>query len=138
MTGGGTARCLQTTEASGLGEGWSDAMAEYVPLIGEIWANMLHNVYASLVSERGFSSEALTNPDTTEGNVVFMHLFLDALLLQPCNPTFVSARDAWIQADENRYNGANKCTLFNVFASRGLGLNADADFVDNTDVPAGC
>ena len=30
MTGGGTGRCLQTTEAGGLGEGWSDAMAEYV------------------------------------------------------------------------------------------------------------
>lgn len=29
MTGGGTGRCLQTLEAGGLGEGWSDAMAEY-------------------------------------------------------------------------------------------------------------
>lgn len=28
MTGGGTGRCLQTMEAGGLGEGWSDAMAE--------------------------------------------------------------------------------------------------------------
>ncbi|KAG6899570.1 hypothetical protein C0993_009149 [Termitomyces sp. T159_Od127] len=187
MTGGGTGRCLQTLEAGGMGEGWSDAMAKYVfqsksekvkdfvmgqyvvdnpkgirtypystdpkvnPLrysnlakidevhaIGEVWANMLHNVYAALVSKRGFSSEALTNPDTMEGNVVFMHLFLDALPLQPCNPTFVSARDAWIQADENRYNGANKCTLYNAFASRGLGVNAGPDFVDNTDVPAGC
>ncbi|KAG6856156.1 hypothetical protein H0H87_007011 [Tephrocybe sp. NHM501043] len=173
MTGGGTARCMGTTEAGGLGEGWSDAMAEWVSqksgkvedfvmgqyvigstkgirshpystdpyvdaIIGEIWANMLHNVYAALVAERGFSSEALANPDTMEGNVVFMHLFLDALLLQPCNPTFVAARDAWIQADENRYNGANKCTLYNSFASRGLGLNADGGFVDNTDVPAGC
>jgi len=186
MTGGGTGRCLQTLEAGGMGEGWSDAMANWVSqksdqvqdfilgqyvtnstagirthpystdpkvnplrysnvaklhevhLIGEVWANMLHNVYAALVAQRGFSNTALTNPDTTEGNVVFMHLFLDALLLQPCNPTFVSARDAWIQADENRYNGANKCTLFTTFASRGLGLNAATDFVDNTDVPAGC
>ncbi|KAG6832658.1 hypothetical protein H0H87_000840 [Tephrocybe sp. NHM501043] len=30
MTGGGTARCLQTIEARGMGEGWSDAMAEYI------------------------------------------------------------------------------------------------------------
>lgn len=27
MTGGGTGRCLQTTEAGGMGEGWSDTMA---------------------------------------------------------------------------------------------------------------
>lgn len=30
MTGGGTGRCLQTLEAGGMGEGWSDAMAKYV------------------------------------------------------------------------------------------------------------
>ena len=30
LTGGGTGTCLQTTEAGGMGEGWSDAMAEYV------------------------------------------------------------------------------------------------------------
>ena len=29
MTGGGTARCLQTEESAGMGEGWSDAMAEW-------------------------------------------------------------------------------------------------------------
>ncbi|KAJ8087727.1 hypothetical protein PM082_006564 [Marasmius tenuissimus] len=29
MTGGGTARCLQTLEARGLGEGWSDAVADW-------------------------------------------------------------------------------------------------------------
>jgi Zn-dependent metalloprotease len=33
LTGGGTAACLQTLEARGLGEGWSDAMAECVHLI---------------------------------------------------------------------------------------------------------
>jgi len=30
MTGGGTGFCLQTLEAGGMGEGWSDALAEYV------------------------------------------------------------------------------------------------------------
>jgi len=29
MTGGGTGRCLQTTEAGRMGEGWSDALAEW-------------------------------------------------------------------------------------------------------------
>ncbi|KAF8886770.1 Fungalysin metallopeptidase-domain-containing protein [Infundibulicybe gibba] len=202
MTGGGTARCLQTTEAGGLGEGWSDAMAEWVqqklilpdtdkldskrkqkptfpdyvigryvanhtaglrtypysisnitnPLryssvegldevhlhkIGEVWANMLHNVHAALVEEHGFSENAKTDPTTSEGNVVFMHLFIDALLIQPCNPTFVDARDAWIQADQNRYAGVNRCLLWRAFASKGLGLNA-ANFVDDPSVPSDC
>ncbi|KAF9008254.1 Fungalysin metallopeptidase-domain-containing protein [Cyathus striatus] len=185
MTGGGTGRCLQTTEAGGMGEGWSDAMAEWTehtsaavpdyilgqyvtndpagirshpystnaatnPLrysslktltevhdIGEVWANTLHNVYAALVGAHGFSTTARTNPSGTEGNIVFLHLFLDALPLQPCNPTFLAARNAWIQADVNRYGGANKCLLWNAFASRGLGVNA-ANHNDDTTVPAGC
>ena len=33
MTGGGTGRCLQTIESGGMGEGWSDTMAEFVPFI---------------------------------------------------------------------------------------------------------
>jgi extracellular elastinolytic metalloproteinase len=34
MTGGGTGRCLQTTEAGGMGEGWSDAMANWMEKVG--------------------------------------------------------------------------------------------------------
>ncbi|KAF8694351.1 hypothetical protein AX14_002061 [Amanita brunnescens Koide BX004] len=186
MTGGGTGRCLQSIEAAGMGEGWSDAMADWMqqknaaitdfaigqyvtgnsqgvrhhpystdpnvnPLrysdlqtttephdVGEIWANMLHNVHAALVQERGFSTQALTNPNGPEGNIVFMRLFIDALALQPCNPTFVAARDAWIQADQTRYQSIHRCTLYTVFASRGLGLNAKDDFVDDDSVPADC
>ncbi|KAI0688605.1 Fungalysin metallopeptidase-domain-containing protein [Cytidiella melzeri] len=185
MTGGGTGRCLQTTEAGGMGEGWSDAMADWMehkdatvpdyilgqwvenntvgirthpystsatvnPLtyanlttltevhaIGEVWANMLHNVYAGLVGVHGFSATAHTDPTTTGGNTVFLHLFIDALPLQPCNPTFLTGRDAWIQADVNRFAGANKCTLWKEFASRGLGVNA-ANHVNDFTVPAGC
>jgi len=54
--------------------------------------------------------------------------------------TVATARDAWIQADKNRYNGANACLLWKVFASRGLGTNAKttAPFADGFGVPAGC
>ncbi|KAJ7640066.1 peptidase M36 [Mycena polygramma] len=176
MTGGGTGECLQSTEAGGMGEGWSDAMAEWteqtsatikdyvmgtyvmgtyvindpagirthpvgtlneVHNIGEVWANMLHNVYAALVGAHGFSKTAHTDPTGSEGNVVFMHLFLDSLPLQPCMPTFLTARDAWLQADVNRYDGANKCILWKAFASRGLGVKAKGH-KDDASVPAGC
>ncbi|KAF6746342.1 metalloprotease [Ephemerocybe angulata] len=185
MTGGGTARCLQTTEAGGMGEGWSDAMAEWteqksgtvkdyvlgdyvmgntagirkypystskttnpltygsvasmseVHAIGEVWANMLHNVYAALVGKYGWSATAMTDPTRAEGNVVYLHLFLDALALQPCNPTFVQARNAWIQADYNRYRGVHACMLWRAFASRGLGYYAN-NYVNDFSVPAGC
>ncbi|KAJ7633301.1 Fungalysin metallopeptidase-domain-containing protein [Mycena rosella] len=185
MTGGGTGSSHSTTEAGGMGEGWSDTMADWnektsaavpdyvlgqyvtnnpagirshpystsatvnplrysslttlteVHAIGEVWCNILHNVYAALVGAHGFSTTARTNPAGTEGNTVFLHLFIDALTLQPCNPTFLTARTAWIQADANRYASANACLLWNAFASRGLGTNA-ANHVDGTAVPAGC
>jgi extracellular elastinolytic metalloproteinase len=98
---------------------------------------MLHNVYAALVTAHGWSATAKTDPTSTAGNAVFLHLFLDALALQPCNPTFTSARDAWVQADANRYAGANKCTIWKAFASRGLGVNAKS-YTDDSTVPSGC
>uniref|UniRef100_A0A0W0FV15 Extracellular metalloproteinase n=2 Tax=Moniliophthora roreri TaxID=221103 RepID=A0A0W0FV15_MONRR len=185
MTGGGTGRCLQSLESSGLGEGWSDAVAEWTrqtdgevkdfvagayvsgkpegirtypystdpevnPLryssvkemdeehdIGEVWANILHNVYAALVKEHGWSASAWTDPTGKEGNVLFLQLLINALALQPCNPTFVDARDAWIEADEDEYDGANKCLLWRAFASRGLGMKAH-DYEDDETIPQEC
>ncbi|KAF9262331.1 hypothetical protein L218DRAFT_1000830 [Marasmius fiardii PR-910] len=203
MIGGGTALCLQVLESAGLGEGWSDAVAEWfirsdTPEITDFvtgtWvtnnpkgvrtmpystsnvtnnlrysdlnlrveksersakpsatriihlstipmpyyrANLLHNVYAELVGAHNFSTTARTNANGTEGNIVFLQLFVDALALQPCNPSFPQARDAWIQADASRYGSANKCLLWRVFASRGLGVGT-ALHVDSFTVPAGC
>ncbi|KAF9049495.1 hypothetical protein BDZ89DRAFT_1126462 [Hymenopellis radicata] len=80
--------------------------------IDEVWANMVHNVYAAFVGAYGWSDVPMTDPSGAEGNIVYyMHLFIDALSLQPCNPALPDARDAWTQADVNRYNGANKCIM---------------------------
>ena len=52
-----------------------------------MWANMLHVVHADLVDKYGFSTNAIRDPSGLEGNVVFLHLFIDALALQPIRPT---------------------------------------------------
>ncbi|CAE7145094.1 unnamed protein product [Rhizoctonia solani] len=185
LTGGGTGRCLQTTEAGGMGEGWSDAFADWTeqtsatdkdftlgsyviknaagirsypystskttnPLtygslrtltevhdIGEVWALIWHEIYAGLIKKSGFSASK-NDPTGTAGNIVALHLFIDSLKLQPCNPTFISSRDAIIQADANRYAGANKCTLWTAFAKRGLGSGATTTKADSNTVPSGC
>jgi extracellular elastinolytic metalloproteinase len=98
---------------------------------------MLINVYAALVADLGFDADARTNPNGKGGNTVFLHVMMDGLSLQPCNPTFVSARDAIIQADANRFAGANECTIRKAFAAKGLGSKA-ANFVDDDTVPAKC
>ena len=64
--------------------------------------------------------------------------------MQPCIPNFVSGRDAILQADQVA-GGTDNCLIWNVFAKRGLGLNASAgtatsisDQVEDFTVPAGC
>ncbi|KAJ1642867.1 hypothetical protein LPJ64_005323 [Coemansia asiatica] len=44
--------------------------------------------------------------------------------LQPCNPDFVQARDAILQAEDNITGAKNKCSLWRAFAKRGLGEGA--------------
>ncbi|KAF9531235.1 metalloprotease [Crepidotus variabilis] len=109
--------------------------------VGEVWANMLHNVYANLVTAHGFATDAFTNPGSGKGNSIFLLLFLESLAQMPCNPSFIAARNAWIQADQNRFFGANKCIIYKAFASRGLGVDATtsrAGYFDGFAVPAGC
>lgn len=106
--------------------------------IGEAWANMLHNLIAGLADNRGWSQTSLTDQTGSSGNVVFMHLFMDGLSIQPCEPTFITARDAIIQADQNRYNGDHFCIIWRVFASKGLGFGAAEDNVNEYSVPPGC
>jgi extracellular elastinolytic metalloproteinase len=51
----------------------------------------------------------------------------------------VSARNAIIQADANRYGGTFRCWVWKAFASRGLGANARPGvYVDDFTVPVGC
>jgi len=185
LTGGGTARCLESVESRGLGEGWSDAFSNWVwqtgspktvrdfatgtwilgntggvrshpysldqtvnPLkygdvagkeeehiIGEVWAQALHLALGKLVETVGSSADALTNADGEGGHAVFMRLLVDALAIQPCNPTFTDARSAWIQADEVRYGGKHKCALWTAFAAAGLGDGA-AGFINSDKIPA--
>ncbi|KAG8899745.1 hypothetical protein FRB99_006461 [Tulasnella sp. 403] len=104
--------------------------------IGEVWATMLIETYWALVAAKGYSPNK-TDPTGTAGNIAFLHLFVDALPIQPCNPTFTDARDAIIQADVNRYAGENRCTLWKAFAKRGLGVKA-ANYKDDFTVPSGC
>lgn len=106
--------------------------------IGEVWANMLHNVLAGLADTHGWSDTAFIDSTGDLGNVVYMHLLVDGLSIQPCEPTFITARDAIIQADQNRYGGANYCLLWRAFAVRGLGFGAAEDNVNEYSVPPQC
>ncbi|KAI8638727.1 Fungalysin metallopeptidase-domain-containing protein [Parasitella parasitica] len=111
---------------------------------GEVWAEMLYEVYWNLVDRLGFTPQwfpptpedpykiAMDDGDldkvrthiTSHGNTLAVQLVIDGLKLQPCNPTFVSARDAILEAEKQLTGGLYHCDIYRAFAKRGLGPGA--------------
>ena len=122
---------------------YSDIGATNVPHgVGEIFANAVWEMYWELVNKHGFDSDLYNG---TGGNNLTIQLVMDGMKLQPCNPTFVDARDAILMADMVNNSGENECEIWRAFAKRGLGVTADdgggttvGNEVDNFDVPAAC
>ena len=106
--------------------------------IGEYWAVILFEMYWNLVSEKGFSSN-LYDSKQIKGNVIALQLVIGGMKLQPCNPTFTTARDAIIAADKAYYNGAYNCLIWKAFAKRGLGVDSnESAFKDGFSLPSSC
>ncbi|KAJ1960481.1 hypothetical protein GGI12_003773 [Dipsacomyces acuminosporus] len=193
LTGGpSNTNCLNTLEAGGMGEGWSDTVANILRIksgdtrsrnlllgqysygrgirnypystskttnpstyaylnksnyrevhaVGEVWAEILYEVIWNLIDAHGIAADLFAH-DLTKGNSLALQLILDGMKLQPCNPTFITARNAIIQADKNLTGGKNKCTIWKGFAKRGLGPNASGtsgstNHKEDYNAPAGC
>lgn len=111
---------------------------------GAVWASILFDVYWSFVDAHGFDADwtSITKKRKSNlalsGNQIIVQLVVDGLKLQPCNPTFVDARDAIVMADEVAFNGEHACLLWKSFAKRGLGVGAKKGGTDGFDVPAEC
>ncbi|KAI8894730.1 Fungalysin metallopeptidase-domain-containing protein [Globomyces pollinis-pini] len=107
--------------------------------IGEVWATILNEVYWNLVDAHGYDSNWL-NATQQKGNIMAMQLVIGGMKIQPCNPTFLQARDAILKTDETFYKGVNKCLIWKGFAKRGMGVKAsDKDgFKADTSIPGSC
>jgi len=108
--------------------------------IGEIWANTLYEMYWNLVEATGKYNPDWYSADKTAGNTLAIQVVIDGMKLQPCNPTFVSGRDAILQAEQNATGGKFKCAIWAAFAKRGVGVNAKSGspFVGDFTIPAAC
>lgn len=90
--------------------------------VGTVFNTALWDLYWNLVDKYGFDPDFIGG---NGGNHVAMQLVLDGMKLQPCFPTFLDTRDAMLLADEANNNGANQCEIWEAFARRGMGLDAD-------------
>ncbi|KAJ1928843.1 hypothetical protein IWQ60_001695 [Tieghemiomyces parasiticus] len=92
---------------------------------GMIWAAALFEVYWNLVDKLGFDPD-WTSARTNRGNSLAALLVVTGMKLQPCYPNFVQARDAILQADAVITHGEHRCEIWQGFAKRGLGWQAQA------------
>ncbi|MFK8161600.1 MAG: M36 family metallopeptidase, partial [Lewinella sp.] len=110
--------------------------------LGEIWAATLWDLYWALTNEQGLDPDLI---DGTGGNNLAVQLVIEGMKRTACRPGLVDGRDGILAADLELYNGANQCTIWDVFARRGLGFSADqgtsAERDDNReafDTPPDC
>ena len=105
-----------------------------VHTIGETWASTLWDLTWALIDGRNldpnFGHDGLGfNPDLHNGqggNNMALRLVVEAMKLQPANPSFIQARDGILQADRILNCGLFQDTIWRVFARRGMGRSADA------------
>lgn len=88
---------------------------------GYVWASMIWDMNWKLIDKYGFSPDLYNGK---AGNNMALQLVMTGLKLQTCSPGFVDGRDAILMADEQLYEGANKCEIWEAFANRGLGYSA--------------
>jgi hypothetical protein len=108
---------------------------------GEIWGSALWDMNWLLINKYGFDPDLTTGYDPTAtsgpkraGNKLALKLVMDALKLQPANPSFTQARDAILLADRNLTGGANQREIWTAFARRGLGFSAFSASADDPSI----
>jgi extracellular elastinolytic metalloproteinase len=93
--------------------------------VGTVWASILWDLTWKLIDNYGFDPN-FSNPNS--GNYKAFNIIMNAIKLQSCNPSFITARNAILKADEILYNNEHACLIWKSFANRGVGLNASAGF----------
>jgi Zn-dependent metalloprotease len=161
---GNGSTALSGTQSGAMGEGWSDywaitinndgAVGEYVTnnpagirrAAYTVPAAAVHDSYADLGAGVHADGEVwaatLWDLRTQLGAATTNLLVLNGMKFTPTRPSFLNARDGILQADQNLNGGANRCTIWTVFARHGMGVSAVGNdgttHVAATDLPADC
>lgn len=98
--------------------------------IGETWATVMWDLTWAYINKYGFDADIYNG---TGGNNKVMRLALDALKLAACNTdSFINTRNNLFAADQATTGGADYCMIAEVFARRGMGLNASSGDINNS------
>ncbi|HEV2860591.1 MAG TPA: M36 family metallopeptidase [Pyrinomonadaceae bacterium] len=164
---GNGSTALSGTQSGAMGEGWSDywantingdgAVGEYVTAdpagirraAYTVPAAAVHDSYADVCAggcavhnDGEVWAATLWDLRTQLGAAVTDRLVLNGMKFTPTRPSFLNARDGILQADQNLNGGANRCTIWTVFARHGMGVSAIGNdgttHVAASDLPTDC
>jgi extracellular elastinolytic metalloproteinase len=151
LTGGPSTNCQIGLQAFSMGEGWSDYFAETFyddPNLGKYFVGRrgflrtaLNDLDYDDLCDIGTSCgnhdngmiwqaavwdlrTAFIALDPVNGLEDVDRLVLESLATSACFPSYVTARDAILDADQTLFGGAHRGVIWNVFARRGLGQGA--------------
>ncbi|MFT6841319.1 MAG: extracellular elastinolytic metalloproteinase, partial [Psychroserpens sp.] len=123
VTGGGIRPARYSTDFSENGFTYDASNTLAQPHgIGFVWATVLWDLTWAYIDKYGFEADMYSG---NGGNNKIMKLVIDGLKLQPCGPGFVDGRNAILAADMATTGGVDQCLIWDVFAARGLGFDAD-------------
>src|SRR5262245_26154809 len=93
-----------------------------------------------LINKYGYDASLYTGWSTQPGpghagNKLALRLVMDALKLQPANPSFTQARDAIVAADVALNGGNDLFEIWSAFARRGLGEGSSTPSSSSTATP---
>jgi len=121
--GGGIRPTPYSTNTSINGTVYGDINGLAVPHgVGYAWATVIWDLTWALVADQGFDDDFYNG---TGGNNIAMALIIEGLKNTANNPGFVSGRDGILQADQDLYGGQYNCIIWDVFAARGVGVDAN-------------
>jgi hypothetical protein len=121
--GGGIRPTPYSTNTAINGTTYDDIGGLAVPHgVGYAWATIIWDLTWALVDDQGFDTDFYNG---TGGNNVAMALIIEGLKNTANNPGFVSGRDGILQADQDLYAGQYNCIIWDVFAARGVGVDAN-------------
>ncbi len=121
--GGGIRPTPYSTNTSINGTTYGDIGSLAVPHgVGYAWATIIWDMTWALIDQEGFDPDFYYG---TGGNNIAMALVIEGLKNTPNNPGFVSGRDGILQADQDLYGGQYNCLIWDVFAARGVGVDAN-------------
>ncbi|KAI8805504.1 Fungalysin metallopeptidase-domain-containing protein [Cladochytrium replicatum] len=111
-----------------------------VHFMGTIWTTVMNEILWNMVdiSGRTPTAQIIANHNGGTGNTDLIKILIQSFKMQPCNPTFLQAKQAMLDAEALLFGGMYACAIHAGFAKRGMGRYASVIKINDFNLPVQC